>query len=44
MSSVEAAQINGGFRKYYSPEFRSGDETMANETIEIVYEDFAKIV
>lgn len=28
--------------KYAGPEFQSGDETMANETIDIVYEDFLK--
>jgi phage tail-like protein len=29
--------------KYAGPEFKAGDETMANETIDIVYEDFEKI-
>lgn len=28
--------------KYSGPEFKSSDEVMANETIEIVYEDFQK--
>lgn len=30
--------------KYGGPDFKSGDETMANETIEIVYEDFQKTI
>ena len=30
--------------KYSGPEFKAGDETMANETIDIVYENFQKTV
>ena len=30
--------------KYSGPEFQAGDETMANETIDIVYENFQKTV
>ena len=51
ISDAEAVQINGGNRreminaypfKYVGSEFKSGDETMAQETIDIVYEDFQK--
>lgn len=34
--------INAYPVKYSGPEFKAGDETMANESIEIVYEDFEK--
>ena len=30
--------------KYSGPEFKAGDEAMANETIDIVYEDFQRIL
>ena len=35
--------INAYPCKYAGPEFAAGDETMANESIDIVYEDFARI-
>ena len=49
ISDAEAAQINGGSSweiinaypvEYAGLEFQSGDETMANETIDIVYKSF----
>ena len=36
--------INAYPCKYSGPEFAAGDETMANEGVDIVYEDFARIL
>ena len=45
IDNVEAARINGGYRcKYSGPEFKAGDETMANEGVDIVYEDFMRAI
>lgn len=40
---AEWSIINAYPCKYSGPEFAAGDETMANEGIDIVYEDFARI-
>ena len=42
--AAEWAIYNAYPVKYAGPEFKSGDETMANETIDLVYEDFEKVV
>ena len=42
--SAEWSVIQAYPVKYSGPEFQSGDETMANEGIDIVYEDFQKTV
>ena len=44
IDNLEAAQISGGRGYRYSgPVFQSGDENMANESIELVHEGIVRL-
>ena len=44
IDNVEAAQISGGYGyKYSGPVFKSGDENMADESIELVHEGIVRL-